>query len=803
MGLPKDRGTSEPPAVSRKEANAVLAAALLLGLGFVLLLIWFDRTDFYHAHFFDAGVIVKRYQVARALFAFYLVWLVYSTGFLATSFFAVPDSLAALPWWERLPLCFLVGAGLWHLLMFAIGLAGLDVKPVAVGLACVAMLSSVPLLTRSLRNIWINIGAIRLSLSLIGAVQALLILVIVVTAVICFLVKGLYPAGGHDYFNHYSAFYRKVIETGSTQPNEVWYHFYYSKGCGLFFFAMLLTDPLAPQLVTAGFVGIGAVIVYALLRRATQGGILPLLGVLAFISFYIYTPGPIANMREGGWGDFEKVHELTAVLILAVVWITYRLYGSVNLPRAPWSMALHCAIASIAMLTFALPVLVGIYLTAIVAWSAFCARWGNALHALIAAAAAGFWLLLMAAINFIYTGFPSDQLIALFWLYANLERFLAWGTLFELLYFHFGVSGMTSQPHPSFWELPILLRNFLRLELWWPLVVSSIPLLMFQLWTPERRARVSARFNSHLWACLLAFMGAVILVALFGGGLRQPISFYRISTFSYGPMLCLSLLLWHLAIGSRHKVSPTSVTLSILTGAIFVASSAVAARDGGAARMFSTNLSSIVGNAAALWKGQLSIEGAYRNQQGWPGRLPFGAIYPAMEPVLQIVGPRTRIWSFHIHSYCMLPECNVQGLSSFRFSPSWQKVFFGSPDEAIDALKSENLNYFFFSSELQMQDVLPFAPIFSPDRIDRYLGIRWTDGVSYLLTWSSSDTVPIDPKFLAEYRKSVAIDEKQVAFVSGQWRRISDYVGLHKSDLHGFILPWCTNCQRLSDGVKQ
>jgi hypothetical protein len=151
----------------------------------------------------------------------------------------------------------------------------------------------------------------------------------------------------------------------------------------------------------------------------------------------------------------------------------------------------------------------------------------------------------------------------------------------------------------------------------------------------------------------------------------------------------------------------------------------------------------------------------------------------------------------------MLPECNVQGVSSFRFSPSWQTVFFGSPDEAVKALKSENLNYFFFSSELGMQDVLPFAPIFSPDQVDRYLGIRWTDGVSYLLTWRNSDTIPIGPEFLTEYRKSVANNEKLVSFPSGQWKRISDYVDLHKSDLHSFILPWCTNCQGLREGVIQ
>jgi hypothetical protein len=777
----------------------MLATALFIGLMFVLLLLWFDCTDFYHAYFFDSGVIVRRYQVARALFAFYIVWLVYSTGFLTTSVFAAAQSLEALPFWERLPLCFVVGAGLWHLLMFAVGLAGFDIKPVAVALACGAMLLSLPLLARSLCNTWISMSGIRLPANPAGLVQSVLALAIMAAAITCFLVKGLYPAGGHDYFNHYSAFYRRVIETGSTQPNDVWYHFYYSKGSGLFFLAMLLTDPLAPQLVTAGFVGIGAVIIFALVRRASGGQNLPLVGVLLFTFYYIYTPGPVANLRQGGWGDFEKIHELTAILILAVVWITYRLYGSGGLSRAPWSIALHGAIASIAMLTFALSVLVGTYLAALAVWSALNRRWWNTFHALAAAAAAGCWLLLMAVINLIYTGFPSDHLVNALWPYADLGKVQAWGTLFELLNFHRGSTAFAFVPFPPWGEMLILLCNFLRLELWWPLLVSATPALLFQLWGSKRRAGVSASFDPHLWFCLLAFMGCVILIALCGGGWQQQISFYRLSTFSYGPMLCLSLLLWHLAMAGRHEMSPRKATIALLACAFVATSPWTVLRKNG----YRANLSTIVGNAADLWRGKLSVEGAYRNQQGWPGRMPFGAIYPAMESVQQIVGPRTRVWSFHIHSYCMLPECNVQGIMSFRFSSSWQTVFFGSPDEAVAALKSEHLNYFFFSGELGMQDVVPFAPMFSPDQIDRHLAVRWTDGVSYLLTWPGPDTTPIGPEFLAAYRKSVAENAQHMPFDSGEWKRISDYVDLHKDNPHGFILPWCTNCQELKEGVTQ
>src|SRR5262249_6077835 len=72
---------------------------------------------------------------------------------------------------------------------------------------------------------------------------------IIFFAGLLFLVKGLYPQGGHDYYQHYSQYYSLVIDNHGIWPNLFWYHFYYSKGLGLVFLAMLLGDPLAPSLV--------------------------------------------------------------------------------------------------------------------------------------------------------------------------------------------------------------------------------------------------------------------------------------------------------------------------------------------------------------------------------------------------------------------------------------------------------------------------------------------------------------------------------------------------------------------------
>jgi hypothetical protein len=176
----------------------------------------------------------------------------------------------------------------------------------------------------------------------------------------------------------------------------------------------------------------------------------------------------------------------------------------------------------------------------------------------------------------------------------------------------------------------------------------------------------------------------------------------------------------------------------------------------------------------------------------------WGAIYPGVLQPWRIAGPGTRIWTFHIWSYCMLPDCNMQQFVSERFSSSWQTVLFSQPEQGINALKSEGLNYFFFSAELPMtNDPLAISPIFSPDEIGKHLGVRWTDGTSYLLTWPNERTQPIDERFLVAYRHAVETSTGIGFSQAAHLKRISDYLTVHKNDLRPFCLPWLSDCRDL------
>ena len=66
------------PAATFSKAD-MLAIAALLG-GFIGVVLWFDRVDFYHKHFFDTGAIVFADNMVRIVFVGIFSWLIYAPG---------------------------------------------------------------------------------------------------------------------------------------------------------------------------------------------------------------------------------------------------------------------------------------------------------------------------------------------------------------------------------------------------------------------------------------------------------------------------------------------------------------------------------------------------------------------------------------------------------------------------------------------------------------------------------------------------------------------------------------------------
>jgi hypothetical protein len=119
------------------------------------------------------------------------------------------------------------------------------------------------------------------------------------------------------------------------------------------------------------------------------------------------------------------------------------------------------------------------------------------------------------------------------------------------------------------------------------------------------------------------------------------------------------------------------------------------------------------------------------------------------------VGPGTRLWSMHLWTYCMLPHCRAETFYSFILSPRLLDLLAGSAEQDRAILRGEGLDHFFFTTAMPIQDVLPLLAPFMPDRIADYLGVEWTDGTSYLLTWLGPGVTPLSREWVARYRNAV------------------------------------------------
>src|SRR5262249_61353799 len=104
------------------------------------------------------------------------------------------------------------------------------------------------------------------------------------------------PGGGHASFPLYSPFSRGLVANGNLGPTDAWYEYYYPKGAGLYFLAMLLTDPLAPQLVTACMMAAAALVLFLFCRQAAPATAWPWAAVALVLFVSIYTPI---------WGQFQ------------------------------------------------------------------------------------------------------------------------------------------------------------------------------------------------------------------------------------------------------------------------------------------------------------------------------------------------------------------------------------------------------------------------------------------------------------------------------------------------------------------
>ena len=741
----------------------VLRFVLYFG-GFVALITWFKDVDVYHSHFSEAGVLVFLNNLFRVVFIFYFFWIVQTVGaILLRSLGDIqPDTVGTL---DYLALTFFAGTGPWHVVLFAVGYANLLNAKVMVVL-------TMPVVALSFRELRLVAPGLRTVLRrLHGCSRLFKSLCTLLLFLWCalLLVKGLYPGGGQNYYNHYFPAYQAFLEHGSIWPNEVWQLYFYVKGDGLFFLGMLLTDPLTQQLVVFCFLSAAGLATFLFIRRVAPDTHWPIVGVLLFFAVYIYTPSG---------GEFGKEHEFNTAFVIAILWMAVVALDETGSNRRIWLGAAASAMTAIVIATpnaFIGVVLGAIFGVLVLTYACMGdRRRANVCFAfamLAGALVAGIWLL-----NFVTTGLFSDFALHYFWQFTDFEKLQRTGALPIVL---------TMPRFGSYTGVPLAkslhFLNFTsRLYLLWPLVLGGLLVTLTSACQRYRAGATCKRPTSSV-AVVLGVVFVVFVVLTVTAGRGASASYFRSASFMVPVMIVAGCALWTATTPLRSLPSVAAALGHPLAPVVVLAVCAVVIVN---KTRIDRAITPLGANALRYAVGILSIDDAFvRQSDGQPitGRrgdatIAAGAlarttpqarlagIYAGARGAYATVGPHTPIWSLHWDTYCMLPDCKMMNFSFFIMTPSWERLMWGTPEEGRAALRAAGLNYFLYSRELSIIDPLPLSQLFSPDNIARYFGIRWTDGTTTLLTWAGSGTTALDEEWVADYRQSVATSPRVQGF---------------------------------------
>jgi hypothetical protein len=745
-------GIERPAPVGRFTKADMLAVAALLG-GFIGVVLWFDRVDFYHKHFFDTGAIVFADNMVRIVFVGIFSWLIYAPGAAVAALVTTSAERAALSPAERAVLGFGIGVGIWHVVMLILGVLDLYYRSVLAGLCFVVLAASSRHFAhvavagcRALADRFTALRQRRASPQEVGAI------LIVVVAAWLLLRRGLFPGGSGDYYTHYFYYYLEVLKNHGLEPNDVWYHYYYSKGCGLAFLGMLLTDPEAPALTTFPCVIFAAVAIATLAARMALGSLWPAAGALIYLLYYLL------NFNGIGAGEFQKDHEEVAALVVLMAWALCMERCARPLPFRV--MAASSAIAA-AIVTQAVGVLLSVFVGLLGAWSMLQRRRREMWAYGAVAAAIAVAVLAMFVLSYVQTGLASDQALDLMLRFADVSRLDRWGVIPQVIAVAWIRDNYLALVPPFGWGDFKQLFQFMRLRGLWPFligpIIAAIVIYALDRFAPWKRPRLGdqteAAFAGATAARLAALLFFFIVIALLVGR-AQSISFERLSTF-FVPLLVLFAIAygaWLLNGKLQSRGDPW--TWTVLPAVLLVA--VLGAWQG--KDHWSRRLPAETANALRFFSGRFSLADAYRHVGGYA----FGGINPDALKAARQLPYGTPIWSTNVDSYCMAPGCLIESAISFKMSGRLDEILDGDPELAKQRLQEAGLNYFLFMKDLRIIDLLPFSRLFAPDTIGRYLGVKWSDGSTFLLTWIGPDTTPIGPDFLEAYeRRRAAPDALQ------------------------------------------
>jgi len=496
-----------------------------------------------------------------------------------------------------------------------------------------------------------------------------------------------------------------------------------------------------------------AVAIATLAARMAPGSLWPAAGASIYLLYYLL------NFNDIGGSEFQKDHEEIAALVVLTAWA---LCMERCAPPRPFRVMAAASAIAAAIVTQAIGALLSMFVGLLCAWSILHRRWREMwAYGVVAAAIAGV-VLAVFVLSYVQTGLASDQALDLMLRFADVGRLDRWGVIPQVIAVAWIRDNYLALAPPFGWGVFKQLFQFMRLRGLWPFligpIIAAIIIYLMDRFAPWKRPRLSdpseASFATATALRLAALLLFFIVIALLAGR-AQSISFERLSTFFVPLLVLLAIAVGAWLLNGKLQSRGDPWTWTVLPVVLLIA--VLGAWQG--KEHWSRRLPAETANVLRFFFGRFSLADAYAHADSGYA---FGAINPDALKAARQLPYGTPIWSTNVDSYCMVPGCLIESAISFKMSGRLDEILGGDPQLAKQRLQEAGLNYFLFMKDYRIIDLLPYSRLFAPETIGRYLGVKWSDGSTFLLTWIGPDTTPIGPDFLEAYeRRRAALDALQ------------------------------------------
>lgn len=792
-----------------KGTRALLSLALVALLAGVFW--WFRAHDVWdvQAEFSPARMIV--WSMLRFVFLLCLGSACLTTGGIVLA--ARRQQLEELGTLERLLFCFFTGGAVLRLGMFALGLAG-GYSPgmgLFVMLPLVALFPFVFDLGGMARDGWsaFRENVLQSFLCLIPAGAA--------AAMLGFVYFGhcQYSLDG-DYLTHYGPYYEAVIRGGGLAPNDVWYQFFYSKGAGLFYLGMLLTDHTGPLLVSFLHFVAAILLMYVVMRRA--GG-----GVLWALSSAVFLLGMTAWPYDG---FFIKHHCEISAVIFSITACAVLMSAAPRIRSLCW-IALVVSQAGLMVYSLQSGAYTMVFIGVCALWALWRREPGLFLRYAVVLVAAGAASVLVMLYNHAVTGLYEITPFRVFLPFWNQETFSRWVSPYLMFYLSegssadlgtIGITGMLQ--NVVMYAKLFRLEKFFFARWFWALSFLTVGLAVWsRLGGDLGRGAFGLRLSLKSGApvpvpgqdCMLRvpysdreFVASAVdrqeADAVRGRMLRLVL----IPSFGMCLLVFLVYLLVNQPVSILRLSEFASIYVTLFIFSVFVICHSMI-REALPNRLVGVLIPILIALTAFSWTAQNSRNSRVTK----PLKFAAGLIAPnalasddpavgeACPLIREAAGREGRIASLNLsveYGSLFLQHPGLMTEISYAFGNRWHELVFSPPAEARKAFQDLGVNHFLVNLDAPFFGVLPFSPLFSEESLRANFRIVWCAESRYLLTWNDQGQ-GLPEFFLGEWKENLQRAMPSVIKKGGSnygqalYDRMRELYELNHHAQHGIVRP--------------